>query len=93
MQTKRLTFFSFCRFAFIDLKKKPDKALKLNDSELGGLKLQVVMAKGRLEYRSYPNFHGCQRCGTYFHQRRFRKFYETHRYINLFLIIEILITK
>ncbi|CAE6247417.1 unnamed protein product [Arabidopsis arenosa] len=65
------------RFAFINFRKDPEKALLLNGSYLGGLRLEVVMARHRVEYVGYPNFKGCELCRMAFHKRLFREFYET----------------
>lgn len=85
-----LYFFTFYRFAFIDLKDHM-KGLALSGSYLGRRKLHVMMAKYRDEFGSFSNFGGCQRCCNYkpwlVERERTNYYFERCRYtINLFFI-------
>ncbi|XP_024008931.1 polyadenylate-binding protein 2-like isoform X2 [Eutrema salsugineum] len=57
-------------FAFINMRKDDKKALTLDGSYLGGLRLEVTMAKGRNGYSGYTNFNGCKRCRSNWMKRR-----------------------
>ncbi|EOA22764.1 hypothetical protein CARUB_v10003477mg, partial [Capsella rubella] len=79
-----------------------EKALLLDGSYLGGLKLEVVLASHREEeYYCYPNFKGCKRCCMARYQLPMKDFLKDFcatsggrlyripaRYTNLFLTIE-----
>ncbi|KAJ4868870.1 Uncharacterized protein Rs2_49583 [Raphanus sativus] len=56
-----------------------DKALTLDGSYLGGMRLTVTMAIKRSEYYGYTNRRGCQRCGIASTKRFRKRFYEDCR--------------
>ncbi|KAJ4880058.1 polyadenylate-binding protein 2-B-like [Raphanus sativus] len=65
-------------FAFINMGNR-DKALTLDGSYLGGMRLTVTMAIKRSEYYGYTNRRGCQRCGIASTKRFRKRFYEDCR--------------
>ncbi|CAH8338569.1 unnamed protein product [Eruca vesicaria subsp. sativa] len=66
-------------FAFINMRKGHNKALTLNGSYLGGMRLEVTMATKRDEYYGYTNFRGCERCGPASMKRFAERFYHRPR--------------
>ncbi|CAH8280099.1 unnamed protein product [Arabidopsis lyrata] len=66
-------------FAFIDLCEDEEKALALDGSYLGSLRLEVRMAKRTVEYVAYPNFKGCKRCHGILSNRRYVNYVRTCR--------------
>ncbi|EFH40828.1 hypothetical protein ARALYDRAFT_358053 [Arabidopsis lyrata subsp. lyrata] len=61
------------------LKKDEEKALALDGSYLGSLRLEVRMAKRTVEYVAYPNFKGCKRCHGILSNRRYVNYVRTCR--------------
>lgn len=57
----------------------PEKALALNGSYLGKMKLEVAMGRKRSEFYGYRNFSGCERCVSALAERRTRKFHGSFR--------------
>ncbi|XP_010485217.2 PREDICTED: polyadenylate-binding protein 2-like [Camelina sativa] len=64
-------------YAFIDLRNDAKKALTLDGSYMGSLKLEVVMANSRTESVRYPNFSGCGRCSLNLKKRNYAEFSRT----------------
>lgn len=63
-----LFFFSY-RFAFVDVDDN-EKALDLGCGNMGECRFRVVMALDQMESSTFPDFSGCQDCGTFLLQRR-----------------------
>ncbi|XP_010443563.1 PREDICTED: polyadenylate-binding protein 2-like [Camelina sativa] len=64
-------------YAFIDLRNDAKKALTLDGSYLGSLKLEVVMTSSRKEFLQYPNLRGCARCCINMKTRNYDEFLRT----------------
>ncbi|KAF8098557.1 hypothetical protein N665_0264s0057 [Sinapis alba] len=62
-------------FAFINMEKDEEKALTLDGSYLGGMRLEVTMAIKKSEYYGYTNRLGCKRCRTVLMKRLKEDFY------------------
>ncbi|KAJ0233570.1 RNA recognition motif domain-containing protein [Hirschfeldia incana] len=62
-------------FAFINMVKDDEKALTLDGSYLGGMRLEVTMATNRSEYYGYTGRLGCKRCRAAKWKRRKEDFY------------------
>ncbi|KAJ4880063.1 polyadenylate-binding protein 2-like isoform X2 [Raphanus sativus] len=62
-------------FAFINMVKDEEKALTLDGSYLGGMRLEVTMAINRSEYHGYTGRLGCNRCRRVLLKRRMEDFY------------------
>ncbi|XP_019086846.1 PREDICTED: polyadenylate-binding protein 2-like [Camelina sativa] len=63
-------------YAFIDLKNDA-KALTLDGSYLGSLKLEVAMTSSRKEFLRFPNLRGCARCPINVKHRNYNEFVRT----------------
>ncbi|KAJ4868869.1 Uncharacterized protein Rs2_49582 [Raphanus sativus] len=62
-------------FAFINMVKDEEKALTLDGSYLGGMRLEVTMGINRSEYHGYTGRLGCNRCRRVLLKRRMEDFY------------------
>ncbi|CAH8338629.1 unnamed protein product [Eruca vesicaria subsp. sativa] len=62
-------------FAFINMVKDEEKALTLDGSYLGGLRLEVTMAINRSEYYGYTGHLGCKQCRIVLMERSMERFY------------------
>ncbi|KAG7553516.1 RNA-binding domain superfamily [Arabidopsis thaliana x Arabidopsis arenosa] len=66
-------------FAFIDVDDE-QKALELGGGYMGRCWFYVMMATNQPEYHEFPNFTGCNYCGTFRMQRRAKRFLSRRRY-------------
>ncbi|XP_010502319.1 PREDICTED: uncharacterized protein LOC104779636 [Camelina sativa] len=68
---------SLLGFALLNILPDKKKALALDESYLGNLKLEVGCARSLIGSRKYPNFIGCERCVRVQRTRLFERFIET----------------
>lgn len=70
-------FLFFYRFAFIDVDDNL-KALEIVSRIMGRRLIRVMLAEEGRECSQFPNFEGCEHCGTFLLERRLKRFYNRH---------------
>ncbi|KFK30439.1 hypothetical protein AALP_AA7G261200 [Arabis alpina] len=72
-------------FGFINMDRYPDKALALDGTMLGGMRLEVTMAIKKSVYYGYTSniLRGCERCGPALKKLRWNRFIKENTIIRL----------